>query len=150
MNLAFVQKKFSFAERLVVPRPSGHVLCDVCVHQKRPAGLEIHVGVADVGLAFPQGLHFGTVQHQSGFQLFKKMIVVGSRAVLCDDRYLLARPFRLLALLRLLGRLGHNLSFYPMTRLIGMPGTAVSPGLSLPSCRSSAQRKAAPLAHGTV
>src|SRR5579883_1297780 len=110
MNFAFVKKQFAFAERLVVPRAAGHVLRDVGVDQKRAAGLEVHIGVADVGLAFTQRFHFGAVKNEAGLEFFEDVIIVGSRPVLRDD--LFAGTFGLLTfrLLGVLGRLGHNLS----------------------------------------
>ena len=157
MNLAFMKKQFAFAERFVVPRAAGHVLRDVGVDEKRAAGLEVHVGVADVGLAFAQGFHFGAVKDESRFHLFEDVIVVRSRAILRD--YFFARLLGVLAFLRaLLGttphgftsRLGHNLSFYLMMRLIRMSGTAAQPEVLLPSYRPPVGGKAAELANGTV
>jgi hypothetical protein len=157
MNLAFMKKEFAFAERFVVPWAAGHVLRDVCVDEERAAGLEVHVGVADVGLAFAQSFHFGAVKDESRFHLFEDVVVVRSRAVLRDDFF--ARLLGVLALLRaLLGttlhgftsRLGHNLSFYLMMRLIRMSGTAAQPGVLFPSYRFSVRGKAAELANGIV
>jgi len=55
------------------------------------------------------------VQHQARFQLLKNVVVVRGGAVLRDD--LLTR-LPVFALYGLVGWLGHNLSFYPMLRLI--------------------------------
>src|SRR5467141_3796107 len=85
MNFAFVKKQFTFAERFVVPRAAGHVLGDMGVDEERAAGLEVHVGVANVGLAFAQGLHFGAVKHESRFHLFEDVVVVRGGAILRDD-----------------------------------------------------------------
>src|SRR5260370_31792659 len=142
MNLAFMKEKFSFAERFVIPRAAGHVLGDVGVDKERAAGLEVHVGVADVGFAFAQRFDFRAVKDQARFHSFKDVVVVGSGAVLRDNFF--ARLFRVLpfrpfcgALLRTLSGfrrwLGHNLSFYLMMRLIRMSGTAAQPGLLLSS-----------------
>src|SRR5579864_4179921 len=142
MNLAFMKKQFALAERFVIPRAAGHVLGDVSVDEKGAAGLEVHVGVTDVGLAFAQGFHFGAVKDEARLHLFEDMIVVRGGAILRDD--LLAGLLRGLALLRALSgtalhgftsRLGHNLSFYLMMRLIRMSGRAAQPGKLLPSYR---------------
>ena len=70
---------------------TGKMLEFTLVHA--PAGLEVHIGVANVGLSFPERLHLRAVQHQSGLMLLKNMVVIRSRAVLRDD--LLAGLFRL-------------------------------------------------------
>ena len=154
MNLAFMKKQFALAERFVIPRAAGHVLGDVGVDQEGAAGLEIHVGVADVGLAFAQSLHLSAMKDQARFHLFKDVVVVRGRAVLRDD--LFARLVRIFTLFgALLGALpgftswlGHNLSFYLMMRLIRMSGTAAQRGLLLPSYRP--RGKATELANGIV
>src|SRR5208337_1427667 len=152
MNLAFMKEQFAFAERLVIPGTAGHVLSDVGVDEKSAAGFEVHVGIANVGFAFAQGFHFGAVQDETGFQLFKNMVVVRRRAILRDD--LFARLLGVLALTRFTGRLHHNLSFYLMPRLMRVSGKAASPGQPPPSYRSAAkegvERKATGLVHGTV
>src|SRR6266403_1401149 len=135
MNFAFVKKQFTFAERLVVPRAAGHVLGDMSVDEERAAGLEVHVGVANVGLAFAQGLHFGAVKHESRFYLFEDVVVVRGGAILRDDFF--ARLLGILGLLEALPRftswLGHNLSFYLMMRLIRVSGTAAHPSGLVPA-----------------
>ena len=151
MNLALVKKQFTFAKRLVVPGAAGHILRDVRVDEESAAGLEVHIGVADVGFTFAQCFHFGAMKNESGLKLFQDVIVVRSCAILRDDLFaglLGLFTFRLLGVLR---RLGHNLSFYLMTRLTWMSGTAAPPSLHAPSYRSSIAmgRKAAELAYGT-
>src|SRR5215472_14880972 len=150
MNFTLVKKKFAIAERLVIPGTARQVLRDVGVDQIWAAGLEVHIGVADVGLAFAQRFHFGAVQDQPGFELFKKVIVVGGGAILRDD--LLARLGALftLRLLSVFRRPGHNLSFYLMTRLTRMSGKAAPSGPLVPSCRPSWEKKAGELSYGTV
>ena len=150
MNLAFVKKQFALPERLVVPGATGHVLGDMSVDQKRAAGFEVHVGVADVGFAFAKGFYFGSVKDQTGLEFFENVIVVRSRTVLGHD--LFAWPLGLFTFrfLGALGWFGHNLSFYLMTRLIRMSGTAASPGALLASYRPTEWRKVAELAHGMV
>ena len=152
MNLAFVKKQLAFAEGFVVPRTTGHVLGDVGIHQKRAAGLEVNIGIADVGLAFAESLDLGAVKNESRFHPFEDVIIVGGRAVLRDDLFA-----RLLGVLALLGNLpgftswlGHNLSFYLMMRLIRVSGTAAHPGKPLPSYRPPVGGKAGKLANGTV
>ena len=95
---------------------SRQILRDVRVYKIRPAGLEIHKGIANIGFAFPQGLHFGTVEDEPCLHLFKDVIIVGGRAVLRDN--LVGCRFRVLGLLRFLFRMNHNLSFYLMPRLM--------------------------------
>ena len=136
MNFAFVKKELTLAEGLVVPRAAGHVLGDVGVHEERATGLEIHVGVADVGLAFAEGLHFGAMEDEAGFEAFEDVIVVGGRAVLGDDLFGGPGGLFTLRLLGVFGGPGHNLSFYLMKRLIRMSGTAAPPGPLVPSYRS--------------
>src|SRR5882762_903271 len=152
MNFAFVKKQFTFAERFVVPRAAGHVLGDMGVDEERAAGLEVHVGVANVGLAFAQGLHLGAVKHESRFHLFEDVVVVRGGAVLRDD--LFARFLGVLTLLEALSGftswLGHNLSFYLMMRLIRVSGTAAHPSGLLSSYRPPVRGKATELANGTV
>jgi hypothetical protein len=99
----------------MIPGAAGHILSYVGVGQVCAAGLEVHIGIANVGFAFAEGFYFGAVQHEAGFQLLKNMIVVGSRAILRDDEF--ARAFGILALFGFLGWLIHVLSFYPMARL---------------------------------
>ena len=152
MNLAFMKKKFAFAKWFVIPRAAGHVLSDVGVDEKRAAGLEVHVGVANVGFALAEGLDLGTVKDQPRFDLFEDVVVVRSGAILRDD--LFARLLRVLSFLGalpgLLGRLSHNLSFYLIMRLIRMSGTAVQPDELLPSYRVCVGGKATELANGMV
>src|ERR1700676_4890405 len=152
MDLTFVKKQFALAERFVVPRAAGHVLSDVRIDEKRAAGLEIHVGVADVGLAFAQSLHLGAVKHEPRFHFFEDVVVVGSGAVLRDNFF--ARLLGVLALLGALrgfpGWLNHNLSFYLMMRLIRMSGTAAQLSVLPPSYRPPVGGKATELANGTV
>ena len=152
MNLAFVKKKFTLAEGLVVPRAAGHVLGDVGVDEERAAGLEIHVGVADVGFAFAEGFHFGAVKDEARFHLFEDVVVVGGGAILRDDSFArLLGVFALLgALPGLLSWLGHNLSFYLMKRLIRMSGKAAHPEERVPSYRRPVWGKAGELAHEMV
>src|SRR5579863_7102007 len=130
MNFAFVKKQLAFAERLVIPRAAGHVLGNVGVDEEGAAGLEVDVSVADVGFAFAKSLHFGAVKDEARFHLFEDVIVVRGGTVLRDD--LLARVLGALRFLLALcgpgGRLGHNLSFYLMMRLMRMSGTAAQPG----------------------
>jgi len=141
MNLAFVKKKFTLAEGLVVPRAAGHVLGNVGVDEKRATGLEIHVGVADVGFAFAEGFDFSAVKDEACLHPFEDVVIVGGGAILRDD--FLARLFRVFALLGallgalpgLLSRLGHNLSFYLMKRLIRMSGRAAQQDEHIPSNR---------------
>src|SRR5882724_2687741 len=152
MNFAFVKKKFAFAERLVVPRAAGHVLGDVGVDEERAAGLEVHVGVADVGFALAESLHFGAMKDEPCFHLFEDVVVVRRGTVLRDDFFArLLGAFRfLLALSGLRGWLGHNLLFYLMMRLIRMSGTAAQPGGPPPSYRPPLWGKATGVANGTV
>ena len=152
MNFAFVKKEFAFAERLVIPRAAGHVLGDVGVDEEGAAGLEVDVSVADVSFAFAEGLYFGAVKYESSFHLFEDMVVVRGGAVLRDDffAWILGVLRFLLALSGLRGRLGHNLSFYLMMRLIRMSGTAAQPDEPPPSFRLPLWGKAMGLANGTV
>src|SRR5215469_6640111 len=143
MNFTLVKKELSIPERLVVPGAARHILRDVGVDEIGAAGLEVHVSVTNVGLAFAECFHFGAVQNQSGFEFFEKVIIVRGGTILRDD--LFARlgglfTFRLLSVFR---RLGHNLSFYLMMRLTRMSGKAAS--LDVPSCRPSWERKAVEL-----
>jgi hypothetical protein len=98
-----VEKKFPRTERLMVPRPSRSVLCNVRVNKPCAVGLEIHIRIADVGFAFPEGFNLRAVEDQSGLMFFKNMVVIGSGAVLRDQ--LLAGFCGLLCFFR---RLGHN------------------------------------------
>ena len=151
MNFAFVKKQLAFAEGFVIPRAAGHVLGDVGVDEERAAGLEVDVGVADVGFAFAECFHFGAMKDESRFHLFEDVVVVRGSAVLRDDFFarLLGLGFwRDLPGLR--GWLAHNLSFYLMMRLIRMSGTAARPGEPSPSYRPCLWGKAMELANGTV
>src|SRR5215471_4923017 len=147
MNFALVKKQFAIAEGFVVPRAAGHVLGDMRVDKVGAAGLEVHVSIADIGLAFAEGFHFGAVEDQAGLEPFEKMIVIGGSAVLRDD--LLARPFGLLASFSTFGWLSHNPPFY-MMRLIRVPGRVSSLGEALPSDRSPDRRKATELANAAA
>ena len=156
MNLAFMKKQFAFAEGFVIPRAAGHILGDVGVDEERAAGLEIHVGVANVGFAFAESFHFGAVKDEACFHPFEDVVVEGGGAILRDD--LFARLFGVLALLgALLGALpgllswpSHNLSFYLMKRLIRMSGRAAQPDEHIPSRRRPDWGKAGELADATV
>lgn len=152
MNFAFMKKQLAFAERFVVPRTAGHVLSDVGVDEERAAGLEVHVGVTDVGLAFAQGFDFGAVKDEARLHFFEDVVVVGGGAVLRDDFF--AGLFGVLSLFGDLpgfgGWLGHNLSFYLMRRLIRMSGRAAQAYELLLSNRVSVGGKATELAHGTA
>jgi hypothetical protein len=75
----------------------------VCVNQPSAMRLEIHVGVADVGLAFAQGLDLGAVKYKASLMSLKNMVVIRGRAILGDD---LLAGFR--GLLCLFGRFSHN------------------------------------------
>jgi hypothetical protein len=57
----------------------------VCVNQPGAVGLEIDVGVANVGLALTKGFDLGTVEDQTGLMSLKNMVVIGGGAVLGDD-----------------------------------------------------------------
>ena len=152
MNFAFMKKQLAFAEGFVIPRAAGHVLSDVGVDEERTARLEVDIIVADVGFAFAEGLDLVAVKDESRFHLFEDVVVVRGGAVLRDNFF--ARLLRILglagALPGLLGRLGHNLSFYLMKRLIRMSGTAAPPGGLLPSDWPPVRGKAGELPHGTV
>src|SRR5271166_1257086 len=115
VDFAFMQEQLAVSKRFMIPRTAGHILGDVGVGEIGTAGLEVHIGVANVGLALTQGFHFGAVQHETGFQLLQDKVVIGSGAVLRHDEF--ARGFGVLALFGFLGWLGHVLSFYPMPRL---------------------------------
>src|SRR5208283_2773935 len=114
-DFAFMQEQLAVSKGFMIPGAAGHILGDVGVGKESAAGLEVHISIANVGLAFAEGLHFRAVQHETSFQLLKNMIVVGSGAILRHDK--LARAFGILALLGFLGWLIHVLSFYPMARL---------------------------------
>ena len=73
------------------------------VNEPSAVGLEIDVGIPDVGFALAEGLDLSAVKDQAGLMFFKNMVVIGGGAVLCDD---LLPGLRLL--LCLFGRLGHN------------------------------------------
>jgi hypothetical protein len=97
------------------------------------------------------------VKDEARFHLFEDVVVVRGGAVLRD--YFFARLLGVLTFLRaLLGttlhgftsRLGHNLSFYLMMRLIRMSGTAAPSGELLPSYRPPVGGKATELVNGTV
>ncbi len=75
----------------------------MCVNQPRAGGLEIDIGIADIGFAFAEGFDLGAMKDQAGLMFLKNMVVIRGRAILRDD--LLAR---LRGLLGLLGRLDHN------------------------------------------
>ena len=156
MNLALVKKKFALAEGLMVPRATGHVLGDVGVDEERAAGLEIHVGVADVGFAFAEGFHFGAMKYEARFHLFEDVVVVGGGAVLRDDFFArLLGVFALLgaplgALPGLLSWPSHNLSFYLMKRLIRMSGRAAQHDEHVPGYRRPVWGKAGEPAHEMV
>jgi hypothetical protein len=114
MNFAPMEKELAFPEGFVVPGPSGHVLGNVGINEKGAAGLEVDIGITDIGLAFAEGFYFGAVQHQSRFQLLKNMVMIRSGAVLGND--LLTRRLGVLALPGQFVWLSHNLSFYLMLR----------------------------------
>ena len=152
MNFAFMKKEFALAEGFVIPRAAGHVLSDVSIDKEGAAGLEVHVGVADVGFAFAKGFDFGAVKDEAGLHFFEDVIVVRGGAVLRDDFF--AGLFGVLALFRELpgfgAWLGHNLLFYLMKRLIRMSGRAAQADEALPINRVSVGGKATELAHGTA
>lgn len=100
----------------MIPGATWHVLRDVRINEKSAAGLKVHVGIADIGFAFAQSFYFRAMQHQAGFQLLKDMVIVGSGAILRDNLFL--GRFSVLGPLGFFDWLGHNLSFYLMTRLI--------------------------------
>src|SRR5260370_17738595 len=66
VNFVFVEKQLARAERFVIPGAAGHVLSDVGVDQPGATGLEVNIGVADVGLSLAECLHFGAVEDQPG------------------------------------------------------------------------------------
>src|SRR6266702_5456810 len=98
MNFAFMKKELAFAKGFVIPRAAGHVLSAVSIDEKRAARLEVHVGVADVGLAFAEGFDFGAVKDEACLHFFEDVIVVRGRAVLRDDFF--AGLFGVLSLFR--------------------------------------------------
>jgi hypothetical protein len=136
VNLAPMKQQFAVSEWLMIPRSSRHVLGDMGVYQVRPARLEIHIRIPNVGFSFAQRFHFRAMQHQAGFQLLKNMVIIRSGAVLRDN--LLAGSLGVLTLLRPFVWLGHNLSFYLMPRLItGKREKSLKshPGPYPPQCR---------------
>src|SRR6266700_418576 len=78
--------------------------CNVRVHEPCAVGLEIDIGIANVGFAFPEGLDLRAVKHQAGLMFLKNMVVIGCGAVLRDD--VLARLGGLLCIFR---GFSHNL-----------------------------------------
>ena len=120
----------------MVPGTTGKILGDMGVHEIGPAGLEIHEGIANIGLALAQGLHFGAMENEAGLHPFEDVIVVRSGAILSDNlvglgfgvfAFLLALLWSLLrTLLRSVIWLSHNLSFYLMARLSERTGSTPS------------------------
>src|SRR4029077_20140396 len=64
VNFVLVQQQLARTQGLVVPRAAGHVLGNVGVNEPRAGGLEIHVGIADIGLTLAKSLHFRAVENQ--------------------------------------------------------------------------------------
>src|SRR5208282_1078984 len=116
VDLAPMKQKLAVAQWFMIPRAPRHILGDVRVHQVGSAWLEIHIGIPNIGFPFAQRFHLRAMQHQPRFELLNNMVIVRSGAVLRDN--LLAWSLVVLALLRPLVWLGHNLSFYLMPRLM--------------------------------
>src|SRR5271157_1910298 len=150
VDFTFMKQQLAVTKRFMIPGPAGHILGNVRVGEVSAAGLEVHVSVANVGLAFAEGFDFRAVQHQSRFQLLKDMIVVGSGAVLGDDQ--VAGASGIFALLGFLSWLGHNLSFYPMLRLNkqGRLAKVAQPVEKGPSHVCAGPLDGMRVAHGTV
>jgi hypothetical protein len=153
IDFAPVQKQFAAAKRLMIPWPSGQVLRDMRVHQKRAAGFEVHVRIANVSLTLTKRLHFRAVQYQARLVFLQQMIIVRGRTILRDNH--LFGAFRVLGLHRSYSWLGHNLSFYLMPRLIETSGQhllqhlAGNPVVNEPANPTWPSKRKA-LAHGTV
>ena len=152
VNFAFVQEEFAVAEGFMVPGATGKILGDMGVHEIGPAGLEVHEGIANVGLALAQGLHFGAMENEAGLHPFEDVIVVRSGAILSDNlvglgfgvfAFLLALLWSLLrTLLRSVIWLSHNLSFYLMARLSERTGSTPSGNTQRPGRNPSHGRTA--------
>jgi len=80
-----VKQEFAGAERFVIPGTARHVLGNVGVNQPRAGGLEVDIGVANIGFAFAKGLNFGTMEDKPGLNLVEQVVIVGGGAVLGDD-----------------------------------------------------------------
>src|SRR5713226_6621668 len=101
-DFVLVQEQLARAQRFVIPWAAGQVLSDVGVDQPGATGLEIDVGVADIGLPLAKGFYFGAMEDQAGIIALQEMVIVGSGAVLRDDLL-----FGLVGLFGLFGRFRH-------------------------------------------
>ena len=70
------------------------------IHEPNLAAANHAVGVTQVRLTFAQRFYFGAKQHHARFQLLKKVVIVGSGAVLSHQQLSLFFLF--------FGRFGHS------------------------------------------
>src|SRR4029450_5545388 len=65
-NLALVKQQLSCARRLVIYVTSAAIGLDVRIQQPQLPVAHDPVGVGNVGVSIPKGLHLGARQHESG------------------------------------------------------------------------------------
>ena len=85
VDLPPVEQQLSFPEGIVVPGASRKIFRDVTVYQPDFAGANLCISFAQRSLPFPQALHLGADQNQSGFELVEEGVVVRGGAVLSNN-----------------------------------------------------------------